>query len=590
MRVRDAVRSKPALALAVLVVALALRIGYVVDSSDDPSLRTPFPGLDAQITWEAARVMGADAEPRIEAMMLSAPLHVYWVALHQRVFGESLLRQRVVAAFWGSLRILVTFFVIAAITRARWPAAAVGLLLAGMPSLIYFDTVLLKASTDLLLLTLLVALLVLVRPARARIGAVATGAACGVLLSLAFLSQMATFLYLVPVAAALALVPDWRRSQRALAVGAASILFCSVFIAWQARSDGASDPGAFLPRDGFDLRIGFSPGSDGTYARIPGVSNRLSGHTFESRMLAELEVGRRLSWREANAVHRRMALDLAGRDPLATLRLIGRKLWLAVNDVEIKSEDFLPALRARSRVLAASPVSFALLVVLAVGGVIALARERRIQILALLAGLAGCIVAACCLTFVTWRTRLPLVVPFAMLAGPGLVLVAGIGRSIADWARRRSAISWPRIRELVVLSVAAALSFVPPPVSQERSRAVAAINQRGSARAESEQRELAALDGAGRSVSVSQQDAIRRLELLMSLERHTEAFAATRALIADGVRDRRVIDAHLRYLIWLARYDDAARLLAALDASDGYDPAAIPGKLLQQTIARFVTR
>lgn len=582
--------SSRAIAISVFVAALALRWAYIIESERDPSLRQPYPGLDAQMTWDAARAIRGDIAPRIEPMVLSAPLHVYWVAAHQAVFGESLHRQRIIAAVWGSLRILITVLLVAAITRQRWPAAIVGLLLAAMPSLIYFDTVLLKASIDLLLMTLLVGLLVWCRPPQARTAAIAIGVATGVLLSLALLSQLATFLYVAPALAHIALAPHWHRRQRAIAAAGAVIVFAAVFAGWQLRGHLGGSARAYLSRDGVDLRIGLSPAGNGTYAPLPGMDNRLTGHAFESRMLAELEVGRRLSWAEANAVHRRAALAAAARDPWNTLRLVGRKLRLLVSNVEIKSEDYLPTLRSRSHVLSASPVSFGWLLVLGVAGAIALCRQRRWSLIALLGGLAGCVAIACCLTFVTWRTRLPLVVPLALLAGPGLLALAPAVGEIGAWARRRAGAPVRSIAVVIAMAAAAAVTFLPPSIPHRRFTALAEGNRRTSARAEGLALQLADLDRRPRPLS--RDDAIQRATLLVALERHTEAFAAIRELIADGARDSRVVNDHVRYLLWLDDYDEAERFLAEVERSAPglHDPPPGRNDLIRKTLAQFVSR
>ena len=110
-----------------------------------------------------------------------------------------------------------------------------------------------------------------------------------------------------------------------------------------------------------------------------------------------------------------------------------------VNDFEIKGEDYLPYVRA---LLARAPVVTGVLR-LALrawhAGAHALLLQRRLELVALLGGLLLCVLAANVFGFVMSRFRLPAVIPLALLAAPGLVSLAELGRDGTQPRRLRAA-------------------------------------------------------------------------------------------------------------------------------------------------------
>jgi hypothetical protein len=575
-------------ALVVFALGLFFRIGYVVETRSDPLLTQNAPGMDAQVTWDAARALRGTTTPRIEPMMLSAPLHVAAVAAQQAVFGESKTVQRAISAIGGALRLVLVLLLVFRITGKLWSGVAVGLLLGAMPSLIYFDTALLKTSLDLWLLTLAIApLLLWNRPLSTRT-ATALGAAAGLCLALALLSQKAAFSYAAPVFVAAGLRGEWSRRARAMVCIALAGVFVSV-LAGNAVMRAGQPSEAFLPREGVDLKIGFHEGSHGHYAPLEGITSDLVGHTFESRMAAELRAGRRLTWAESSALHRDEALSFIKANPGRTVRLVARKLLLFFNDFEIKSEDYLDDLTQRSTILRLSPISFGWIFVVGMLGAFEMARERRWWLLILCAGLIGSVALSCTLAFVTWRFRVPVTIPLAVLAGPGFLSLQRI------WAHARGrAKARDRGRELtmplVVVAILAALTFWPASVPADSFRAAAKHDREVSERAVSAVASLRSLDSQILGRPPTADELVERARLLVALKRHTEAFAAAREVLVRGIYDANTSFYYLRYLVWLASYEQAARFLTQLQAShsDVFQALMERDDLVMKVVRRFV--
>jgi len=552
------------LAVAVFAVALALRLLFIFETHDLPQLRTPTPGLDIQVNWEAARALRGQTanEPSFELMMLSAPLYPYWLAANQAVIGESMLTHRIVSALFGSLRMALLFFIFLFLSKRAWAALTSSLLLVALPSLIYFDTVLIKAATDLTLLTLLLAALFAWERPASGAATVVRAIVCAGLLAGAFLSQLNTFLYVFPVVAFVAANRSWPRAKRALfALGTLAVVG-GVFGAYQLRSpDQSGDDARFVPRAGVDLHIGFHPGATGVYSMVPGISPWPSGHAFEARMLAEVTTAKRMTWRDSDLHFRKKALSFVREHPGTAARLVLRKVGHFVNNYEVRGTDYLYYLDDYSRVLRWSPVCFGWLLILGAIGFFALVSERRWRPLVLLGGIAFCVLLANCLAIVEWRFRLPVTVLFAAVGAPGLVhVVRMIGSNRAQTARRRY---YLRLGGLTLLVLIASWLAFRTTLQPQHARYVerAAENHNISKLAERKVGELADLE---RRLEANPEDAAvreERAKLLSELRRHSEAYAALRALTAAGQGGEWAQKQFMRYLLWLGRYEEASRYL-----------------------------
>jgi 4-amino-4-deoxy-L-arabinose transferase-like glycosyltransferase len=563
-------------AILVFLVGAALRLGFVWESLAEPSLRTPTPGLDAQVAWAAAGALkdGVPVQPNLELMMVSAPAFPYWLAGIRLAVGDDMTLARVVLALLGAARLSLVVLIALQLTGRLWAAAGAGLLLAFLPSLIYFDGSLFKVGTDLTLLTLLV--FATVWPRGSARSSWRGGLAVGVLLALCFLSQLLTLAYVAAICAYAVLAPWPWASRWRFVVGAVTVVaIVGTGFLLRSRFVGDESP-RFLSRAGVDLRIAFHERATGFYRDLPGVSPWPAGHAFEARMLAELESGRRMTWREADAHHTRAALRFVREHPARALILVWTKASYFVNDFEIKGEDYLPYIKRYSSVLRWSPVSFGWLFVLGMLGTHALLLQRRLELVALLGGLLLCVLAANVFGFVMSRFRLPAVIPLALLAAPGLVSLAELGRD-GTWRRSRQAAALT----IAVAVIAGWLTFRP----------ALAHTDRGFLRRAEENRQLsiAAEQAAARLGTVDER---ARVSLLEQMGRRTEAFAALQRLAGHHVADEAANRAYLRYLLWLSRYDEAARHLERVcrEAGPGAHAGSVAGRdVVALILRRFVS-
>lgn len=560
-----------AVAAAVLVFSLALRLLFIAQTHDVPQIRTPTPGLDIQIGWEAARGLRGEAptNPSFELMMLSAPFYPHLLAAQQSVLGEDMIRHRVFSAVVSSLRFVLLLFVMIRLGQSVWSAAAGVCMLAALPSLIYFDTVLLKAATDLSILTLLLFAAVSWERATSLPRTLARALLSAGLLGCALLSQLNTFLYVVPIVAFAATNRGWPRLQRAAFAATTVVALGAIAATFLLRDpDAAGTSARFIPRAGVDVRMGFQPTATGVYSPIPGIAPWLYGHAFESRMILEADTGERTSWKQADQHYRDLARSYVRDNPGAAARLVVKKASYAVNDYEIRGTDYLPYIETFAPVLGWSPISYGWLFILGAVGTLALVRQRRWRRLVLLGGIFGAVLAANCLAIVEWRFRLATVIPLAVLASVGIAHLVSAAIRLGD-----PSVRGPSLRRLalaaVVLLAAGWLTFRPILAEMHpRYMQMAADNHEISKRAEGAAAKLRGVDEQRRRFPDDPSLKEQRMRLLLQLWRQSEAFAILKELTASGEASEWAEMQYIRALLWISQYETARDYLATIRQRD----------------------
>lgn len=579
--------SRP-LPLSILLCLLALipRLAFALEGEDIAVIRAPTPGLDVDVNWNAARELrrAPEGAPNFELLICSAPLHPYWLAALQGLFGESMLACRIAVAVISSLRYVLLFLVCLRLSRRPWAAAAATALLALLPALIHLDSILLKGATDLSLLALL--LFVLTGPEPSNSGMrITRGLAVGVILSLSFLNQLNTVFYLPAFLVWVLSRTELGWKQRLALCLPALGVFALTFAAFRIHSQTRS-----VPHTGVNLLLGFNPNADIAYRTLPDTPALPYSHAFLARLAAEVASRRPLTPAEADAFFTRRALSFVRRNPARALGLAGRRALAAVNDYEIKGEDQLDWLRRRSRVLNLSPLRYGIVFVLGVFGLAALAWSRRSSWLVLFAALLAAVIGAISLTMVFSRLRAPTTLLFGVLASAGLVFVVDLLRAGLGSPLARPPGGLPRTRAgalatLLLLGLGATWLTARPILEEEKPgfEAQSEKSHEHSLEREELERELRSLaaDGTGGELGLEQQE--RRVQLLAQLQRHSETFREAEAIVVRTPERAHANWLYLRYLMWLGRYGEARSLVAKLR---GYSQEAFDA-IGKETANRF---
>jgi Flp pilus assembly protein TadD len=399
--------------LAIILIALALRIAYVIDVSDSPYFR--YPTLDA--FWYDSKAKDVLAGDLLASSgTFRVPLYIYFVAGVYAVFGYSITALLIVQAVLGALTCGLLYLV------GKRIFGTVAGVVAGLGFGVYRMAI--YGVGELLPVTLVILLLVgglyfIVGALRAKslIRAVLAGACLG----LAFLTHPDV----VPFAVALALVVAvaFRREHGIrVAVTAGAVVICFVLLQGLRNYAIFDEFTVFSPQGAVNLYIGNARYADGKTPVAPptrhpydvGSDPSEDSISLGCRQAALEDTGRELSDRELSGYYFRKTLDEIRGDPMAWVGLMGRKVYYFLNSYERSDIKLIPRVTEKySTILRLPLVSFAVPVSLGlVGIVLVIKRRNKLGLVVAVGALAYALNAVT--FFVLWRYRLP-AVPFLML-------------------------------------------------------------------------------------------------------------------------------------------------------------------------------
>jgi 4-amino-4-deoxy-L-arabinose transferase-like glycosyltransferase len=415
--------------LAILAVGLVLRAGYLVELTGLPDFDQPLVDSHYHDYWARAIVAGEWAPPQHEPDPQIAtnpyfrpPGYPYFLSGIYTVFGAGYLASRVLQMLLGLLSVVLVF----ALARRLFDDTT-GLVSAGLMAaywtFIYFEGDFLEPVLSVPLIIAFVLVLLRWRDHPSPLG----GAVAGLLLGLLALVRP-NALVLLPLAGfwiywvgrSVAQSPR-TLSAIVLLLGATTAVILPVTV----RNYMVSGDFVLISSNaGINLLIGNNARADGEVrGTIPGVGTLDTSFDYpgivqrvellEGKPMSHAEVGRYLT---ARAVSQMKA------DPGRTIRLMARKTLLFWGPDEVADNKVIALDRAHSRVLRWIPLSFAIVLSLAIMG-LALAwkgapetRDRR-------TGMSGAwlVVAVVIVWFashlpiaVTARYRVP-VIPFLIV-------------------------------------------------------------------------------------------------------------------------------------------------------------------------------
>ena len=264
-----------------------------------------------------------------------APLYPYFLGALFFVVGHNLIAVRVVQALLGALSCGLLSLAATRLFGTRAGLTA-GLLLAIYAPAVYFDALIQKTTLDSVLLCGLLAVL-----ASSQRVTTIRSLGLGILLGALALTRENTLLFVPLVGAWL----WWRtdRGFRPLAALAGGIALLLVPVALRNFSiDGNIH--VTTSQFGTNLFIGNSATANGGYVPLRNDHGTPEFERADAVELAQSAVGRQLSSSEVSAYWRNRAVAWAVENPGAWLRLMGKKLLLTWNVVEIAdTEDIYSA-------------------------------------------------------------------------------------------------------------------------------------------------------------------------------------------------------------------------------------------------------
>ncbi len=423
----------PAAAGALLGAAVGLRILYVlIDRGSDPTFARPMLDGAYYLAW-AHRIAGGG--PFAAGAFYLAPLYPILLAGFLRLFGEAFTLLYLCQQMLGVGAALLLGGAASRIAgkRAGWCAAALFLL---YHPFLYFASRPLGEPLALFLLAASIRALVSASPWR---GAEAAG----------FLAGAAALarpnLLLAPLAWAAGDLARKRWVRAGLIVAGACVAVLPVAVRNLAASGHLV---AISSNGGLTLYHGNGPGAVGAYVHPEGFSGQIATQREEAAAMARSLSGRAMDEVEADRWWGRQALRARLADPLGSVALFARKLFLLFDDHE-HGLDYPPALDANPLRWIA-PVPFAVILALATAAVVLLGWRGSGGWTAWGAAIA-CGVAPVAF-YASSRYRLPMAAVLCIPAGAGLAALAS--RALWRERDRRLAVSLAAAAIVAVVSLA----------------------------------------------------------------------------------------------------------------------------------------
>lgn len=428
---------RAAIPLTILLLATLPRCSYLIEMRAAPTAERPEGGDSIFYDRIAA------GEPRPARAYFHSPLYGWLVSGVYHVVGRNLTAVRLLQHLFGVLTALLIYLCTLELTGRRLAAALAGGLQALLVSHVFYEGHLLVAST----LSLCVALvLFLLTRRRGALAPPLLGLAIGV----AALGRP-TALILLP----LVCLWLWRFGEGARRRGAALVVAGSLAAIFPVTLRNYLVEGDLVPvtsNFGLNLYIGNNPAARGSYNLPEGMWFRPGEPRadFRGAAVARRELGRGATSAQISSWWARRALRFMAQDPLAVVKLTGRKAALLVSSYEHPQLVNLAGYSEVCPTLALLPPAGLLIAPGLLGLGLLLAEGGRRRLFALLALAYG---AVFLLFFVEGRYRATWLVLLAPAAGYGLARVLDLFR---QWSGRRAA------PLLGGLALAAALVFLVP--------------------------------------------------------------------------------------------------------------------------------
>ncbi|MDH4155751.1 MAG: glycosyltransferase family 39 protein [candidate division Zixibacteria bacterium] len=426
--------------LLVLALACLIRVYYLLEYQSLPDWDMLTVDNNYHHHW-ALSIAGGDILG--DTTYFRAPFYVFCLSFLYWLFGASLWVGRIFGMTLGLGSIVVTCL----LTRplfGRKVALVAAVLQAVNPVMIYFEGELLLDPLFMLLLQLAVYRLVHWLDGHRPSDAFWTG----LFLALASITRPTALMFIVIIPLSVLL---FKRPEKRLAVQFMSFLLPLVVIVgavFVRNLAVAGDPVIVASQGGINFYIGNNPDADGLSAALP----EPLGHNWKVQdisYVAQKETGEKLLPGQVSAFWTSRAMEWIAGQPGQFLSLYGKKLYHNFSNREISNNRSLAAFFAKMPILKYSPVTFGLLLSLAVVGLMAGWRSRFETKLLLL--LMAAYLAASSLFFFNSRFRLPLLPFYVTLAANGL------------WFLARAVATRPRavITPALIGAVTAVFSFYP---------------------------------------------------------------------------------------------------------------------------------
>ena len=403
-------------ALAIFILAFALRLIHITAIYKTSPFFDVLPGdLGAYDRWATSIVEQGWLGKEI---FYQDPLYPYVLAFFYKTIGRDFYWIYLAQAFLGATTAML-LVVLGTRILSRTAGIFAGLLYGLYGPAFYFDGLLLKVTLSAFLFTLAVYLFL--RNEFKDAGPSQFFA--GFFLGLACLAR-ANFLLILPLAFLTLLAHKNAELKKRL--GLTFLFFIGVLTALGpvvARNYAVGKELVLTTAQaGQNFYIGHNPEANGTYIKLPFVRPDPLHEQEDFKKEAEKRTGMKLSAAGASRYWLQQGLDFIRANPLADLKLTGKKLLLFLNNYEIPDNHNFYFQQRYSNILQILPISFGLLAPFFLLGLLGLLIERRAGPVFLFFVQLVYMVSVI-IFFVFSRYRMVVVPLFCLSAGYGLAML-----------------------------------------------------------------------------------------------------------------------------------------------------------------------
>ena len=408
--------------VAILLLALSLRIAYVLEMRANPYFGEPQVDQRFFVEWgrdiASGHIVPNGVYPR-------APLYSWWLGAVFAVLGDGLLAVRVLQALVGTSAIALLYLIARCVFDVR-VALVAALLGASHWVLIYFDGELLREAlvnaANLLGLWLTLRWLDDPRPKR--------GIAAGLAWGVAALLRPQVLLFV-------AILGAWAVLRKLVGLRAVALFAVSLAVAIAPITLHNLVAGDFVlisPEGGQALWIANNPAADGVTAVAPGMRRGWKENNDDGKALAEQAEGHALKPSEVSSYYLRKTWNWIVSDPSSALRLLALKARILVADFEFGGNPEEPRFFADrfAPIVRWLPLSFGLLASLAALGLCTSRGRGRTAFV--LWGFLAIYGATVLMFLVSSRHRAPVLPVLIVYSAAGLIWLSDRARRHA-WGR-----------------------------------------------------------------------------------------------------------------------------------------------------------
>ncbi len=416
-----------ALSWTLLILAALIVKGTVWAQLGNHPLLAPRGDLDtAYYIQLAQRVAAGDLNLSGEPFFVS-PLYIYVLAAALTLTGGSLVAAQLLQLVGGIAAVCLTAWTAGQWfgPRARWIAGALSI---ATGAITFNELLILQSSLDPILMAAWLAALTRAlldeRPIALTpiSGPAIWWTATGALIALHALNRPNVLLCGLVLLAALPLLSGVRRGAgRALACALGLALVLTPLLLRNVASTG--EPILISAHGGLNFYMGNRPGATGAYDSLEGITPSIQGQVRDARRVAEAAAGRTLSEGEVSEHFYRLGRDWWRAHPRDAVALLARKVWYALNAVDLSlNYSYTYFARDERSLLSLLVVGPWCLVPLGLVGLFApRAAHATARTFAVWALMIPAFVLAVALFFVSGRYRLPLLTPLCVTSAATLL-------------------------------------------------------------------------------------------------------------------------------------------------------------------------